>query len=312
MSRLFTVSGEYKGLLAIGILFCAVPVAAQSGSSDTTPEWQAAAGGNMAFEVASVKASVDQPFRPPVFPLSSDDSWTNSGGHFFADFPLSVYIQFAWKVRLTPDQVSAMLAPLPKWVATDRFTIQATAHGSPTKDQFRLMMQSLLAERFGLKVHFETRHEKIFALTLVKPGRTGPKLIPHDSGPPCDSTPSTSPDGPYPDRCDVYSMLIRGDGLSRLGSRNTTMDLLADGMPVAAGLGRPVVDRTGLKGRFDFVLEFAAERPNAGPVDLRPAADPAGPSFITALREQLGLKLDPAEGPVRTLVVDHVERPSDN
>jgi len=278
-----------------------------------TDDWQARAGGKLAFEVASIKPSLDQPFRPPSFPLSNDESFSNTGGHFVADFPITVYIQFAYKIRPTTEQSQAMTAVLPKWVTTDRFTIEATAAGKPTKDQFRLMMQTLLAERFGLRVHFETRREKIFALTLVKPGKTGLKLIPHELGPPCDAPVPGSKEGlQLPDRCDVQFLTMGRDGLARMGSRNTTMDVLAASLSGPGNLGRPVVDQTGLEGHFDFIVEFAMERPNGRPGEAAAQQDPAGPSFVTALREQLGVRLEPTEGPVREIVIDHVERPSEN
>lgn len=280
---------------------------------DEIPVWQIKAGGKLSFEVASIKPSFDQPFRPPSFPLSNDDSFKETGGHFIADFPLTVYLQFAYKIRPIPEQLQAMTASLPKWVTTDRFTVQASAPGNPTKDQFRLMVQTLLAERFGLRVHFETRQEKIFALTLVKPGKPGPKLIPHELGPPCDSPVPVSKDGlQIPDRCDVYFLMIRGDGLSRMGSRDTTLALLAGSLPGLGNLGRPVVDETGLEGRFDFMMEYATVGPNGRPTDATNEQEPPGPSFIMALREQLGLKLEATEGPVRELVIDHVDRPTAN
>jgi uncharacterized protein (TIGR03435 family) len=298
-------------LVTFACLSISGTVVAQSVPEAALPAWQVAAGRKMVFDVASVKPSADQQFRPPAFPLSDDDSFMNTGGHFFADFQLAVYIQFAYKVRLTPEQVQAMLSPLPKWVATDRFAIQASAPGSPTKDQFRLMMQGLLAERFGLKIHSVTRQEKVFAMTMVKPGKPGPKLIPHEAGPACDATVST--DHPvFPERCDVYAMYILPGGLRRIGSRNTTMDLLARSLPYPGNLGRPVLDRSGLEGRFDFTLDFAEVPTATGAGDTVAVPDAPAPTFVTALREQLGLKLESADGPVQTLVVDHVERPSEN
>ena len=291
---------------------CAVVIALAE-TPDADPDWQVAAGRKLSFEVASVKPSLDQPFRPPSFPLSDDDSFAGTGGHFFADFPVPVFIQFAYKIRPTPEQLKAMTAQLPKWVNTDRFTIDARATGNPTKDQFRLMMRALLAERFGLRVHFETRAEKIFALTLAKPGRTGPKLIPHEQGPPCDARIPVSKDGPQlPDRCDVSFLMMRGDGMARLGSRNTTLALLASTLPGAGNLGRPVVDQTGLQGRFDYMMEYASVRPSENPGNDAGQQAPAGPSFTTALREQLGLKLEATEGPIRELVIDHLNRPTEN
>jgi bla regulator protein BlaR1 len=287
-------------------LFVANLVFAQS------PGWPTAAGGKMAFEVASVKPSQGA-FTPPNFPLDAGDAYINMRtnepptGRFKADFPLSVYIQFAYKLHPTPEQMESIQAHLPKPLANERFSIEARAEGNPTKDQMRLMMQSLLADRFKLAIHFESREVPVFDLTLLKPGKTGPNLRPHSEGPPCDA-PAPSIDV-FPPICDVYAMTRKPNGANRLGSRNTTMDLIAAGLP---SQGRPVVDETGLTGRFDFRLEWTPETTGTpGPnSDVQP--DAQGPTFLEALREQLGLKLEPAKSPMQTLVIDHVERPSEN
>ncbi len=139
-------------------------------SPSEVPEWQAAAGGRMAFEVASVKLlKPGSGGRAPNFALDEGDGFTDplSGarphGRLSSAFPVSVYISFAYKLSLTPDQRQAMLAGLPKWVDTDRIDIEAKAAGDPTKDQMRLMMQSLLAERFHLAVHYETPERHVGA-----------------------------------------------------------------------------------------------------------------------------------------------------
>ena len=196
-----------------------------------------------------------------------------------------------------------MMAGQPKWVS-DRYTIEARAEGDPTKDQFRLMMQSLLAERFQLKVHFETRNVPLLALTLIKPGKMGPKLRPHSEGPACDAADDTI----FPNRCDVYAMEMQQNRSRILGSRNTTMDLLASALAGPGSLTRPVVDRTGLTGRFDFTIEWTPDPPPGA--DAQP--DPQGPTFIGALHEQLGLKLESTTGDIRVLVIDHADRPSEN
>src|SRR5438045_115364 len=171
--------------LPFAIAWMAIAPHAALAQAPAIPDWQRAAGGKRAFEVASVKES-QGPFAPPSFPLDAGDAFRPTGGLFHADFPVTVYVQFAYKFRFTPEQMQTVLARLPKWVATDRFSIQARAEGNPTKDQFRLMMQSLLAERFKLVLHFETQEAPVFALTLAKPGKLGPKLRPHADGPPCE------------------------------------------------------------------------------------------------------------------------------
>ena len=263
----------------------------------------------MSFEVAAVKQDTG-PFRPPNFPLDAGDAYTVTGGRFSADFALSTYVSFAYKLSLTLEQRQAMIANLPKWVAEDRFDIQAKAtEANPTKDQMRLMMQALLAERFKLAVHFETKESPVLALVLVKPGKLGPKLLPHAEGPPCDTAPS--PDL-FPPKCSVMVMTMSSGRMAKGGSRDTTMTLIADALPSMGRLGRPVVDRTGLSGRFDFAIEWSPETNNIPPLPGEPVPDTQGPSFQAALREQLGLKLESTMAPLQVLVIDHVERPSEN
>jgi uncharacterized protein (TIGR03435 family) len=116
----------------------------------------------------------------------------------------------------------------------------------------RLMVQALLAERFGLTVHYETQEVPLFALTLVKAGKPGPKIRLHSQGPACDA--EVGPEV-YPPKCDVYMMMRRQDRSNQLGSRNTTMELIAGSLSGPGSLGRPVVDRTGITERVDFTLE---------------------------------------------------------
>ena len=209
-----------------------------------------------------------------------------------------------------------MVARLPKWVTTDNFDIEARAPmNNATKDQMRLMVQSLLAERFHLAAHFETQTVPVLMLVLAKPVKVGPNLLPHEKGPPCDSPAANGKgdkEGPFPPACEVYAMIRQQNGMSRLGSRNTTIDLLAGA--IQGQVGRPVVDRTGLSGRFDFKLEWAPESNAAAPSGPTPPVDSqlTGPTFLEALDDQLGLKLESAKASVPVLVIDHVERPSEN
>jgi uncharacterized protein (TIGR03435 family) len=212
----------------------------------------------MAFEVASVKPSLRP--RVPNFDLSTGNA-VAPGGRLFASFTLWIYVTFAYKLSLTEGQHLAAVARLPKWFNTDFFEIDARAKGDATKDQMRLMMQSLLADRFKLAIHFETREGP--ALTLAKPGKTGPKLRPHAEGPPClDYTPAgpwfSSP-LPKPEKSFRPSVTLRRVGLSPTAppcwvSRNTTMTLLADTVEsygsMSGEVDRPVVDRTDLNGTY--------------------------------------------------------------
>jgi uncharacterized protein (TIGR03435 family) len=272
--------------------------------------WPKPAASKLVFENAVVQKEESRAFIPASFPLSNDDAFTPTGGVFRAAFPLWVYIQFAYKLPpLTRDQRKALFSQLPQWATTDRFEIRATASGNPAKDEMRLMMQSLLADRFKLKVHFETEQLPVFALTLAKPGQLGPKLRPHSQGPPCDtSTPllaqlaSHDPTVAFPPACEVYALMPKPGDLRIFGSRNTTMVLMAASLAGLGILDKPVIDKTGLSGRFDFSIEWGK------------AIDPdnAGAAFQQALQEQLGLVLETTRSSVETLLIDQVEMPSTN
>ena len=289
------------------------------------PDWQVKAGGKMAFEVASVKLSTAKQMRINV-PLDAGDRYTPTGGLFSADVPLWSYIQFAYKLWWPAEDQRKEIDRLPKWVTNDRYSIEARAVGNPTKDQYRLMVRSLLADRFKLATHFETRDVPVLAVTLATAGKLGPKLIAHAGGRACgDPTPSPGPTsaglirgdqsaGPenFPPLCDSLVVIRRPNGTTLAGYRNVSMGLLAGSLSGIVGLGRPLIDRTGLSGRFDFTLDWAPDPGPSPPDSPGAASDPVGPTAVQALRDQLGLKLESARGPVQILVIDKVERPSEN
>jgi bla regulator protein blaR1 len=245
-----------------------------------------------------------------------------------------LYIAFAYK--LVAFQMADALASAPKWLRTDRYEIEAEAKGNPTKDQMRLMMQSLLADRFKLAVHFETKDLPALALTEVEAGKLGPKLLPHSQGPPCpdedkERDPGAPPPNPrkelFPPACTAGEGRGMPDGTWFVGSPNTTMAIAVQTIysygSMAGEIDRPVVDQTGLKGTFDFVLEYKPangngfparvnQAPDAPPGAAAPSDDFGGAPFVEALRKQLGLKLVRTKAPVRVLVIDHVEKPSEN
>lgn len=272
------------------------------------------------FDVISVKPNnpADGTARAN-FPLGPGDVYVTNGGYFTASgFPLVTYISFAY--RIMGNDLQAVLAQLPGWVTTDRFDIQARTDGDPkkdTKDQMRLMMRSLLADRFKLSTHYETRQVSVLALTLQKPGKTGPQLRAHPADVTCTTVLSADPGGTvaggYPAQCGGMLQLASPNGRIRDGASNVTMPFIGNLMTMMGNLGRPVVDQTGLSGTFDFVIEWTPEVNNglAPGADAEPL-DAAGPSFLDALKNQLGLKLESRKAPAEFLVIDHVERPSGN
>jgi uncharacterized protein (TIGR03435 family) len=274
----------------------------------------------LAFDVTSVKVnkSADQSYSN--IPLGPGDVYSSTGGRFTArGFPLVTYLFFAYKI--SGDQSQAVLSQLPGWATTDRFDIAAKTDGDPakdTKDQMRLMLQSLLAERFGLKARSETKQVPVFAITLAKPGKTGPQLRAHPKDLPCSTAipsagepgPDATVDGGFPAVCGGFLGTPPSvAGRFRMGARNVTMEFI-DKHLISNFLNRPVIDRTGLSGTFDVVMEWTLEvnGPQGGDVQ----ADPTGPTFLEALGEQLGLKAESQKGPAQVLVIDHVDHPSEN
>lgn len=280
----------------------------------------------MEFAVASVRLDKSGVFKPPSIPIGPDNSLGKDGsvaaGLFTADFHVGDYISFAYK--LNADQRKQMYASLPTWAATENFEIHARSElAHPTKDQLRLMMQSLLADRFKLAFHTEVRERPVLAFVLTKPGKIGPNLRPHTDGPPCGAPPSAS-DSPndgsrpsssavWPPSCDIYMAHMTTDHLFEVGARNTTIDLLASSLSGFGSFDRPMVDQTGLKGEFDFILRWT---PEPGSPFLPPgtasSSDVEETTFSDALKNQLGIKLESLKSPMEVLVVDHIERPSEN
>jgi len=286
------------------------------------PELQSeAARSKLAFNSVSVTPNTStQDTSMNVTPASGLLSGTNGR--------LIAYIYFAYS--LTGNQFQLLMPQLPKWVINDHFDIQARADGNPSKDQMRLMMQSLLADRFKLAVHYETRRLPVFALVLATPGRTGLQLQPHPEHSTCStalsqtsagaaSAPNVTVAGGLPTVCDIIEGMPSGPtGRLRVGARRVSLGLLATTLAQMGNLDRAVLDRTGLSGNFDFMFEWTPQLHGPGtpqevlPVAARAHSGQAGSTFQQDLGEQLGLNLERQEGPVEVLVIDHIEKPREN
>jgi uncharacterized protein (TIGR03435 family) len=278
------------------------------------PGWQIAAGTKLEFEVATVKADASDKEAEVNFQLGPGDVYAKTGGRL-RDINVSLLdcIRFAYK--LSDGQVRILQAGAPGWIATKRFAIEAKASNpEATKDQMRLMMQSLLQERFGLRAHRETRELPVLALVLARPGKLGPELGVHDAGDAGCSNVEGGADRNGGAALDtlpaVCGGLVTVGGASapshvRIGGRKIPMALLAAHLGEMAGFDRPVVERTGLSGTFDLVLEW-------GP-DAAPDADDRQTNVEEALQDQLGLKLKREKAGVEVLVIDAVEeKPTEN
>ena len=223
------------------------------------------------FEVASVKANTGSdrsiPFRPPP-----------PDGLILTNYPLDTLIAYAYQLQFF------RVVGVPAWTRDAHFDIAAKAAGPISDEQRRLMLRSLLVERFHLKAHFEMREHTVYVMTLARADKSlGPGLKPR---PECDASPCES------------------GGTGRQDSiviRNVTLSQFASGM--LSNVRRELVfDETGVPGRFDVELSWRPET-STDTDDVRPA-------LVTAIQEQLGLKLEPQRRPIEMLVIESIDRPS--
>ena len=269
-----------------------------------------AVGGNTA-----AFGQTQQPVARPGFEVASIRPHESSDNKAFVqalqgrlvmqNFSLKQLILFAYDVP--NNQVSGVQS----WMDSIRYDIQATTESNATVKQVEgPMLQVLLEGRFHLKVNRETMDRPVYALTVDKGGL---KMQPSQGGS-CtpyfmDSPPPTPPNTPRLVYCDFPR--LAGDGINwTLDGTGVSVGKLANTLS-RSGLDRPVIDRTGLSGGFDLHLKWAGDVPEGAP-GSGTVADPTGVSIFTALKEQLGLKLEATKGPVEVLVIDHVEKPSEN
>ncbi len=213
----------------------------------------------------------------------------------------------AFKGHVTHDSLNPVEGG-PAWIKSERYDINAVAVGTPGMPVMRgPMMRALLEDRFKLKLRREMREVSVYVLTVAK---NGLKLSPREEES-CNLSPGKRP----PNACGNV-----GDSAGTLDHYGISMSDFAQDLRNI--LNRPISDKTGIQGRFDFHLKYRpdeATRPENSASDIEvaptfsPATDPAGyPSIFTAVQEQLGLKLDRGRGSDEFLVIDHVERPSEN
>jgi uncharacterized protein (TIGR03435 family) len=200
----------------------------------------------------------------------------------------------------------------PDWVASERFDVEARATSPVTRTQAMPMLQALLADRFALRVRVEPRERPVYAMVLNRPATLGPRLRAADPAACVDrgAQPPRVPAGERPS-CGILPMTT-----GRLSGHSVRLDQLAT--QVAPLLRRVVQDHTGMNGLFDVDLEWEiGEEQRAALARLLPdrpppPLDPDKPELIGAMREQLGVRLEPRTAPVPVLVIDAAERPSEN
>ncbi|HEY6250018.1 MAG TPA: TIGR03435 family protein [Candidatus Angelobacter sp.] len=250
------------------------------------------------FEVASIKPNKADDQRM-MFRMTPD-------GFSASGVPLKLLIEFAYNIK------DFQISGGPGWIDSERYDIDAKMDEANIEaikkmprdqavEQRRLMVQSLLADRFKLKVTHSNKELPIYALVVAK---NGPKLVQA-------ADTSSAPGGPGPQSQLRFTPgELSGTGIRMSGLANQ----------LSREIGRKVVDKTGLQGNYDFTLHWTPDRPadgpggpgSAGAPGDAPAPDSSGPSVFTALQEQLGLKLESQKGPVETLIIDSIEKPSEN
>ncbi len=272
------------------------------------------------FTVASVKENKLQGKSSSNVPLDRSNSYSSNGGTFSAtNQPLIAYLIFAYKVKIGETR-SGLMHHLPEWAVQDRFDIVAKSESqNPTKDEMRLMVQSLLEERFKLKVHREMREGPVFGLHLVKLEKTGSQLKSHDPNSSCSAplpVPKTGTSiaaivGLWPTSCGDGAEVRSSKYRLREGGRDMSINAIADWLTGSGESELPILDQTGLKGTFDFILEFDPESLGREAASNVPLED-SGPTFNEAMKDQLGLRLEKEEGSYSLFFVDNVEYPTAN
>jgi uncharacterized protein (TIGR03435 family) len=250
-----------------------------------------------AFEAASVKPSAPD--------AQGQHLRREPGGRVsISNVPLRELIKFVYQLQ------DFQIDGVPAWASSESFDIVAKAAEDvppvlpgTAVDPLIVMLRTLLADRFRLQVHRESREMPAYALVLSKPGVLGAGLKRSTTDCPAIAREQQATRSAQPSS--VGSQCGFRAALGVITSGGFPLSQLLN--PLSQLVRRPVVDRTGLQGGFDYELRFAPENLQAGAPN---AADPGGASVFTALQEQLGLKLEPARVPIEVLVVDHIERPT--
>jgi uncharacterized protein (TIGR03435 family) len=265
----------------------------------------------LTFEVASIKPAAPQTIGRMQTSGDGGPGTPDPGRMRFTDMTLKVLIMSAYDVQSF--QVSG-----PAWIDSQRFDVIATVPPRATRQDARVMLQNLLADRFKVKLHKESRETSVFELVVAKGG------IKMKEAAQTETSPAEGAAGPQPGPPGNKDGLLRtphgqlgiqatGNGHMRMQGDAVTMSRLTDILRTA--LKRPVVDKTGLTGTYDVTLDFSPEGMGPGPKGPGPEADEAhrdsndsGATIFTAIQEQLGLKLESRKGPTDLLIVDSANK----
>jgi bla regulator protein blaR1 len=295
------LTAEIAAVIAFVMIFA--PEAMRSHAQSAPP-----ASARPSFDAASIKRNISgiQAMRVLI---------DRPGGHASTEnATLRFLISVAYKLPWLTGQTRDTLVGGPGWMDTEHFDIAAEVEGNPSTEEKQLMLQSLLADRFHLTMHHETRQLPAFALVLDKGGKLGPQLQPHSQDVKCfDRLSPNPPPPPAPDSsdpplvpCDSFTVVPGPFSSWKIAGANVTLESLASILGYWQGIDRAVVDRTGLTGNFDLRLEYTPQIAGSEPDASAP------PPIFDAVKQQLGLRMESTRAPVDVLVIDHVTQPSEN
>jgi uncharacterized protein (TIGR03435 family) len=309
-------SGGQETLVSNPSLFAgmniSVPQPPRQDSAEPLPIVKATSSGSTAVRLPSTPKVLAQAADATAAAFESVSVTPNPSGRpgfqrgpvLFGDDFTAVNVQLAWLIVEAYGTNDYQILSAPSWIRSDYFDVSAKAHAPASKDQLRLMLRTLLADRFHLIAHTETRNEPIYALVVASPnGTLGPNI--HPASVDCATLRAEAareglPPGP---RCGNWVK----SGLGQGNARGMEISLLTT--IVSREVQRTVLDKTGVDGFFDWDLSWTPGPLRGHPPDRFKFVDPDGPSIFTAFQEQLGLKLEPQERLGDVLVIDHVEHP---
>ena len=231
------------------------------------------------------------------------------GGIRITNMPLKELIIIAYRIQ--PFQISGG----PPWLESVHYDIVAKPEHKARRGDIQSMLQALLADRFQLSIRRETKELPIYAMVLArKDGRLGPQLVESKEGACTQPDPTKLPPPPEPGKPPAF---MCGQLMMNLRRLTATAIPVSDMIPMLSRtLGKTIVDKTGLTGKYDITLTWTPDESQALqlPPDTPkpPPSDSTGPSIFTALQEQLGLKLESQKGPVELFIVERAEKPSEN
>jgi uncharacterized protein (TIGR03435 family) len=279
------------------------------------------------FEVASVKPSKS------VDTTGGRSNLDQRGDNvIITKFSLRMLIAQAYDLP-SLSEASDRIFGAPNWADSEHFDIEAKAEGNPGKSRKHLMLRSLLADRFKLAIHQENRQRPVYALVMIKTGRLGPQLHVYTDDTACkafsaegtETRPVQASAGarptltPYAAAASALQQFPCGQVVGGLllgdpneawsGGRAVTMEMIAAALGGMEPFDRPILDTTSDSRTFDFTVEWHTRLQT---LLTTPSIDPSGVTLLEAIRDELGLKLVPQTGPVEVLVIDSVQRPSEN